>query len=241
MKTLHHGIIVLKYDFYESLICSIDNRSVHPGCSVKRLIRKIKLISSRHIILVSKPDWCVRIDKWDPVKCCSKRPINYFWWHSLYHIGLSHINLTIVKGTLRIRASSTGRYILPKQYRMESLNISILTIKLLLQEFHWNINQKEKKGSATKNAAPSFICVDLKHELHLTAPSAEAATQRRFCYFWAWIKPTAPSFILGLITACDVSWLMRNQAIQDIILLNERGVMKTNLMLNAWFIDHDLS
>ena len=136
MKTLHHGVVVLKYDFYESLICSINNRSVQPGCSVKRLVRKIKLISSHHIIIVSKRDWCVRIDTGDPVKCGSKRPINYFWWHSLYHIGLSHINLTIVKGTLRIRASSTCRYILPKQYRMESLNISILTIKLLLQEFH---------------------------------------------------------------------------------------------------------
>ena len=63
MKTLHFGIIVLQYDFYKSLVCSINDRGIPPKRSVQWLTGKIKLVRSLHLVEVSKPDWCVWIDK----------------------------------------------------------------------------------------------------------------------------------------------------------------------------------
>lgn len=53
MKTLHHSVIVLKHDFYESLVRSIDDGYVFPRWSVKRCVWKIKLIISFNVMLVS--------------------------------------------------------------------------------------------------------------------------------------------------------------------------------------------
>ena len=82
VKALHSSIIVLQYDFYKPLVCSINYRSVPVESSIKWCTRKIKFVRSLHFVKVSKPDWCTRIDKWYPIQSCTQLPVDGSWWQA---------------------------------------------------------------------------------------------------------------------------------------------------------------
>lgn len=121
VKCLYSCIIILDDDFYESLVCTIDNRSVHDWWPVQWLARKIKLVISLHLVYVSKAYRGIWINKRDSIVCGSQFPIDGHWGNTLENVHISYINRAIVERALWIGTSSTSRYILPEIARKYNL------------------------------------------------------------------------------------------------------------------------
>lgn len=122
MEALHLGVVVLENNLYKALVCCVDHRSVQTRRSVKRSVREVQLISSFHFIAIRKPHWSTWIHKWNPVKCSTKWPVNCCWRQTSQNVCVSYVYLTVVKWSLWIWTSSTGRCVLPA-YQKESASL----------------------------------------------------------------------------------------------------------------------
>lgn len=147
MNTVDDRIVVLEYHFNESFICRIYNRYICLWCSVQWPIRKIKLVCSLNFMLVSKPDWCFRRNKWDTVEGCASSFVDRHQWFTLQQICMSNIYLTIVKRSLWIRTGTTSRYILP-----DSLNRTFIR--------NHQFQKKSKNRTIQLQSPNNFIVVE---------------------------------------------------------------------------------
>lgn len=148
MVSLNFSIIVLKYNFHESPVCTIDHRSSKLRSALEWPHGEIKRVYSLEIIQVSKPQRCCRRRIWNAIECRSMFLIDNHWCFIFQQKHLGHIDWSISERSLRIGPCSTSTHVPPDRVqwalRMKARKSCI-------------IKQRTSKYASSKGAEPPSI------------------------------------------------------------------------------------
>lgn len=114
MEALYFGVVVLEYNLNKAPVRCVDDGTIQTWRSfVHRSGWEVHLINSFDPMLIRKPHGSAWIQKRNPVKRSTKRPVDHYRRRASENVRACDIYLSVVIRSLRVWTSSTRRCVLP--------------------------------------------------------------------------------------------------------------------------------